>query len=261
LPREECAEPGSPRDLSRGVVSQGKKVAGSRCGKSIEAQPSFGQIKPREVAWDASPDSPGDGWRQAPPTHEGQPRSANSIPQTQASAGRYRSDLAPFLASSARLCRSGLKKVPAAEIARARPNAPAAIGLSTRKVEQRSSAPVFGAPCGQAVLQPPDSPGAGIRAPSRVKDQAQRGETAEPVRAKPKSPPQRATPNSCTCQCMGPDTRLLFNTLFQGTGNIVFHPARHYGTGRSRPLQMTVICLCPPCRTQLPRQALRPSRN
>ena len=168
-------DPGSPGDLSLGVVPQGKKVAGRRCGKSIEAQPSFGQIKPREVAWDASPDSPGDGWRQAPPTHEGQPRPANSIPPTQASAGRYRSDLAPFLTSSARPCRSGLKKVPAAEIARARPNAPAAIGLSTRKVEQRSSALVFGAPCGQAVLQPPAPPGTGIRAPSRVRDQARQG--------------------------------------------------------------------------------------
>jgi len=227
----------------------------------MEAQPSFGQIKPREVAWDASPDSPGDGWRQAPPTHEGQPRSANSIPPTQASAGRYRSDLAPFLTSSARPCRGGLKKVPAAEIARARPNAPAAIGLSTRKVEQRSSAPVFGAPCGQAVLQPPAPPGAGIRAPSRVRDQARQGRNGGAGSSEAEEPDPRATPNSRTCQCMGPGTRLLFNILFQGTRNIVFHPARHYGTGRSRPLQMTVICLCPPCRTQLPRQALRPSRN
>jgi len=39
-------------------------------------------------------------WRHAPPTHEGHPGSANSIPPTQPSAGRYRSDLAPFLASS-----------------------------------------------------------------------------------------------------------------------------------------------------------------
>jgi len=37
---------------------QGKKVAGRRCGKSIEAKPSFGQIKPREVAWAALPDNP-----------------------------------------------------------------------------------------------------------------------------------------------------------------------------------------------------------
>jgi len=52
-------DPGSPGDLSPGVVPQGKKVDGRRCGKSIEAQPSFGQIKPREVVCEAFPDSPG----------------------------------------------------------------------------------------------------------------------------------------------------------------------------------------------------------
>ena len=39
--------PGSPRDPSRGVVTQGKKVAPSAvASQAIEAQPSFGQIKP-----------------------------------------------------------------------------------------------------------------------------------------------------------------------------------------------------------------------
>ena len=39
--------PGSPRDLSRGVIPQGKKVDPSAvAAQAIEAQPSFGQIKP-----------------------------------------------------------------------------------------------------------------------------------------------------------------------------------------------------------------------
>ena len=37
LLREECANPGSPRDLARGVVGQGKKSQPGRCG--IEAGP------------------------------------------------------------------------------------------------------------------------------------------------------------------------------------------------------------------------------
>jgi len=259
LPREEWRSRG-PRGLARGVGCQGKKVAGRRCGKSIEAQPSFGQIKPREVAWDASPDSPGDGWRQAPPTHEGQPRSANSIPPTQASAGRYRSDLAPFLTSSARLCRSGLKKVPAAEIACARPNAPAAIGLSTRKFEQRSSAPVFWRPMRPSCPSASCSTRSGhSRALSRQGSSPpgakRRSRFERSRRARPKG--RRPTLVLVSVWVLVLDCSFLF----QGTRNIVFHPARHYGTGRSRPLQMTVICLCPPCRTQLPRQALRPSRN
>ena len=48
LPREEWAKPGSPSGLPRGVVGPGEE---SRCGdvadQAIEAQPVFGQIKPR----------------------------------------------------------------------------------------------------------------------------------------------------------------------------------------------------------------------
>ena len=40
--------PGSPRDLSRGVVPQGKKVdSDGVAAQTIEAQPVFGQIKPK----------------------------------------------------------------------------------------------------------------------------------------------------------------------------------------------------------------------
>ncbi len=38
---------GSPRDVSRGVVPQGKKIARPAvAAKAVEAQPSFGQISP-----------------------------------------------------------------------------------------------------------------------------------------------------------------------------------------------------------------------
>ena len=129
--------------------------------------------------------------------------------------------------------------------------------VEPRRASRRSDLAVADCPPRPSLLHPER----GFARPLASGIKPVRGETAEPVRAKPKSPTQRATPNSRTCQCMGPGPRLLFAILFQGTRNIVFHPARHYGTGRSRPLQMTVICLCPPCRTQLPRQALRPSRN
>ena len=48
LPREEWANRGPPRGLPRGVESPGEEsLTGAVAAQAIEAQPSFGQIKPR----------------------------------------------------------------------------------------------------------------------------------------------------------------------------------------------------------------------
>ena len=58
LLREEWANRG-PRALARGVASPGEEsLAAAIAAQSIEAQPSFGQIKPSEAAWLARRASP-----------------------------------------------------------------------------------------------------------------------------------------------------------------------------------------------------------
>jgi len=78
-------DPGSPGDLSPGVVNRGpgatcragwsrrgRKLPDAVAAKAIEAQPSFGQIKPGEDAWDAaSGTGPETAWQPAPCTHKG----------------------------------------------------------------------------------------------------------------------------------------------------------------------------------------------
>ena len=48
--------------ISRGMrhSRRGRKLTGRRCGKEIEAQPSFGQIRPSRGTWSASLRQPGD---------------------------------------------------------------------------------------------------------------------------------------------------------------------------------------------------------
>ena len=51
LAREEWANRG-PRALARGVASPGEEsLAAAIAAQAIEAQPSFGQIKPSEARW------------------------------------------------------------------------------------------------------------------------------------------------------------------------------------------------------------------
>ena len=206
MPREEWRSRG-PRGLARGVGCQGKKVAGRRCGKSIEAQPSFGQIKPREVAWDASPDSPGDGWRQAPPTQKGHPGSADSTLSTRAAIrranGQRSGPLLPSLRCPSRQPRRGPPK-------RAAP-------CSTKRSRchrLRSTLPWSGACapdslswslCATRSIRPaPLHPERGFaRAAPASGIEPIRGETAQPVRAKPKSPARRATPKPALSGILG----------------------------------------------------------
>jgi len=143
LPREECAEPGSPGDLSPGVVNRGPRatcrVGWSRRGRkltdavaaqAIEAQPSSGQIKPREVAWDALPDSPGDAVVTGSARRKGTPRLGRQHPlnaglSIQPTWQRLRLSASvsslPVGAAWKRTSRAGLHH--------ARRSAPAAIGL------------------------------------------------------------------------------------------------------------------------------------
>jgi hypothetical protein len=41
------------RGVARGRAGRGRKLAGRHCGKAIEGQPAFGQIKPSEAKWRA----------------------------------------------------------------------------------------------------------------------------------------------------------------------------------------------------------------
>ena len=67
-----------PREEWR--LRQGKKVDGRRCGKASEAKPTFGQIKPREVVWDALPNSPGDAVVTGSARRKGTPRLGRQHP-------------------------------------------------------------------------------------------------------------------------------------------------------------------------------------
>jgi len=98
-------DPGSPGDSSPGVVNRGPgatcRVGWSRRGrklpdavaaKAIEAQPSFGQIKPGEDAWDAAPDRPRDGLGHTPPIRAHPPLPCNEPPRREGRSRRIRSD-------------------------------------------------------------------------------------------------------------------------------------------------------------------------
>jgi hypothetical protein len=201
-------DPGSPGDLSPGVVNRGPgatcRVGWSRRGrklpdavaaKAIEAQPSFGQIKPGEDAWNAAP-------RQAPrrsgthATDQGSSTSAaQRTPQREGRSRRIRSD------PSSRCLRLGNEAL-------ARPEELPRQRHSSAKHARCSPAvrsalvPASETPCR---AQPTaDDHRSDISARSGrslervlcVRDRARRVETAKQVRAQPTSPGRMATPNS-----------------------------------------------------------------
>ena len=178
---------------------QGKKVAGRRCGKSIEAQPSFGQIKPREVAWPRSRTARktlGDRLRK--PKRDTPARPPPSLPQ--ASAGRYRSDLASL---SGVLCSASVGAVPKNtsmvlhDARRARSVADSLViptlDVSAGQHQHHTARRLWRSCCLSTCY--PLHPERGVARPPASGIEPVRGETAQPVRAKPKSPAPRATPN------------------------------------------------------------------
>ena len=141
---------------------QGKKVAGRRCGKSNEAQPSFDQIKPREVAWDALPDSSGRrmATRSADPRGAprlGQQHCLNASPST---ADIQRLHLSASILSPAR--RGGLKEDLSSRVAPRSTKRTCCIGLEPSLVVGTRVGIPFWPAAGDTEVRPrPAPPGAG----------------------------------------------------------------------------------------------------
>ncbi len=63
-----------------GWGARGRKLTAAVAVQAIEAKPTFGQIKPREVVCDALPDSPGDAVVTGSARRKGTPRLGRQHP-------------------------------------------------------------------------------------------------------------------------------------------------------------------------------------
>ncbi len=136
-------------------------------------------------------------WRQAPPAQEGHPGSADSTLSTQAPAQPTSSDFISQRPSYRPPVGAASKKTSRAGLHHARPSVLAASASNPASSWAPVSASLFGQP--QATLtyvRVPLHPERAVAHPLASGIEPVRGETAQPVRAEPKSPARRATPNS-----------------------------------------------------------------
>ena len=196
LLREECGIRGPRATCRLGWSRRGRKLPDAVAAKAIEAQPSFGQIKPGEDAWDAAPRTgPETIWdtrHRSGLTHLC--RATNRL-NAKAAVGAFAATLPPAVCASATSPGTARQSFHVTGIPR--PSAPAARLLFAPPWSRRASHhAAVSQP--QKTIAPTSPPGAG-RSLARVlcvRDRARRVETAKQVRAQPTSPGRRATPNS-----------------------------------------------------------------
>ncbi len=197
LPREECAEPGSPGDLLLGVVPQGKKVAGRRCDIGDRGEAVLRPAQATRGRVGRAPGQPGRraGDRLRPPKRDTQARpTAPSQRRPQHTADMAATRL-PVSVHSLPVGRPGREPPErgCTTLDEAHP-LPSASNPASSLV--RASAPPFWPAADDTDVRPrPAPPGAGVRSCFLASGiEPVRDETAKPVRAEPTSPARRATP-------------------------------------------------------------------